>query len=734
MAGIQRDVIINYQADPTALIAASQKAQAAINGTADASVAASDKATKAAEKAAAQQAKAAEKAAIKVEEAYEDMADAAEDASHSAASSAERIGDGFGKTGETAGKLGGVLEMLGVEGAQSVADLADVGEVAAETFGALSATVGGAAAVMGAVAGAVAVVGGAFAVLAQTAHATGSEVEFAAETLETFKKNSEAVAAAQATTAKAFYSAEVQVGLATRAIEDYEAAAFAAAQGVRDGAASEIKAREDLIASIETERAALQQKLDTNDYESSTLDDIFIKQNRLNAMYDEATTALDELTASTNNRANSLLNTLLETGKARKDEQEAAERARKAEEAARAAQERREAATRRATEALRESVAAMDAASAVATQYTAGLDQIRAVTSDYQTSLLVGADAIEAARAKEQASLLAIYQQTIANAQASNEAQAANEAYAEARASIDAKYAAQQQELSDEQAARLAENHALALQYQQEETASLGEAFTERAMFAQGYFDAYLSTYADAIGQVAQIAADFSEQALEESMARLDQLASKRDDLTEQQKENAKAAQEATDSVTRSELEAANAILAAKKDALKEQAKEERQQALKAFRINQAIQIAQSIAGAALAVLNAFATVPYPASIAAAAAATATGAATIATVAAQKPQFHQGGVIQANVLPGEGVANRDLVRAVGEQGFNAMNRNPEAAAQALSGGTTLIIGRQVIGEIGRNLMVGRSPVSQAINGRARAGQVALGTSNLSVVL
>lgn len=63
-----------------------------------------------------------------------------------------------------------------------------------------------------------------------------------------------------------------------------------------------------------------------------------------------------------------------------------------------------------------------------------------------------------------------------------------------------------------------------------------------------------------------------------------------------------------------------------------------------------------------------------------------------------------------------------------------MNRNPEAAAQALSGGTTLIIGRQVIGEIGRNLMVGRSPVSQAINGRARAGQVALGTSNLSVVL
>jgi len=168
--------------------------------------------------------------------------------------------------------------------------------------------------------------------------------------------------------------------------------------------------------------------------------------------------------------------------------------------------------------------------------------------------------------------------------------------------------------------------------------------------------------------------------------------------------------------------------------ALKEQAKEERQQALKAFRINQAIQIAQSIAGAALAVLNAFATVPYPASIAAAAAATATGAATIATVAAQKPQFHQGGVIQANVLPGEGVANRDLVRAVGEQGFNAMNRNPEAAAQALSGGTTLIIGRQVIGEIGRNLMVGRSPVSQAINGRARAGQVALGTSNLSVVL
>lgn len=733
MAGIQRDILINYQADPTALIAASQKAQAAVNQTADASVAASDKATKAAQEAAKAQAKAAEKAASKAEEAYEDMADAAVDANHRAAESADRAADGFGKVGESAGKLGGVLEMLGIEGASTIGDLADAGEVAAQSFGAVSASVGGAAAVLGAVVGVVGVIGAAFAVLAETAHATGSEVEFAAETLEVFKNNAEAVAAAQIGTNKAFANAEIQVGLATGAIEDYEAAAFAAAQGVRDGAATEIKAREDAIAAIQAEQQAIQDKLDANDYESSTLDDLYIKQNRLNAQYSEATSALDDLTESTNKHANAVLSTLLDTGKARKDEQEAEERARKAAEYARKEEEKRAEALRKTTDALRESAAAMQESSATTAQYAAGIAQIQAVSEDYQASLLTGADAIEAARKREQAGLLAIYQQTVALAQTNEELATANKEYAASRAAIDEKYAAQQKTVADEQATKLAENHALALQYQREETATLGEAFTARAAFAQAFFDSYLGTYANAIGQVAQLAADFSQQALDESTARLDQLASKRDDLTEQQKENAKAAQEATDAQTRSELEAANAILAAKKDALKEQAKEERQQAMKAFRINQAIQIAQSVAGAALAVLNAFATVPYPASIVAAAAAAATGAATIATVAAQKPQFHQGGVIQASVLPGEGIANRDLVRTVGESTFNAMNRNPEAAAQAINGGTTLVIGRQVVGEIGRNLMVGRSPVSQAINGRARPGQVALGTSNLSVV-
>ena len=322
MAGIQRDILINYQADPTALIAASQKAQAAINQTADASVAGSDKATKAAQAAAKVQAKAAEVAASKAEEAYEDMADSAVSANHRAAESADRAADGFGKIGESAGKLGGVLEMLGVEGASTIADLADAGEVAAQSFGALSATVGSVGAVLGTVVGIVGVIGAAFAVLAETAHATGSEVDFAAETLETFKKNSEAVAAAQVGTNKAFANAEIQVGLATGAIEDYEVAAFAAAQSVRDGAATEIKAHEDAIAAIEAEQQAIQDKLDAHDYERSTLDDLFIKQNRLNAQYSEATAALDDLTTSTNQHANAVLSTLLETGKARKDEQE----------------------------------------------------------------------------------------------------------------------------------------------------------------------------------------------------------------------------------------------------------------------------------------------------------------------------------------------------------------------------------------------------------------------------
>lgn len=841
MAGIQRDVLINYKGDASNLTAASQKAQDAIDEVSAAQSKAAEKAAKDAEKAAAAQEKAAQKAAdaqareaekaaaaqvkaaeraareaealadaqeraaerlkdiaseasdldrvtrafekqkaeiealaeltgdqeaaqkaltvasakyeaqVKdIQDAQEQAAKAAADAQEEAANAAndaadeqeaasERAADGFGKVGESAGKLGGALEMAGLEGAQAVADLADVGEVAAEALGAMSGAAGLATA-------AVVALGAGYAIAVRDVSRINAQFELQAE-LATEVRDAQygledALQAQALASGKLNEAQDAELSI-RREIQRATVDALEAHKDEKKALEEQIDSTRKYINLQRGLAAALVAVADVTAFpatlaraakEGKSFGDIIADDARsLNSAFD-AMTGLESGVAAANQQLQTYNKSgqdqvaiLKETGDALLDTERKTR-------GAEAATQAHEDAIKATEEALRTSIEAMDESNATTQQYSATLAQIAQITDDYQTSLLTGQDAIEAARAKEQASLLAVYQQTVALAQSNAELAAANEAYTEARAAVDAKYAAQSKAYADEQAAKLAENHAFALELQAQETDGLASALEHRAQLWQGFYDGYVATYMDAAMQIADLASQFAEDEYQQHADALDRLQERRDALTDQQKENAQAAQEATDAQTRSELEAANTILAAKKDALREQAKEERQQAMKAFRINQAIQIAQSVAGAALAVLNAFATVPYPASIAAAAAATATGAATIATVAAQKPQFHQGGIVQANVLPGEGVANRDLVRAVGEQTFNAMNRDPAGTAAALSGGgTTLIIGRQAFGEIGRNLLVGRTPVAQAINSRARPGQVALGTSNLPVL-
>ena len=82
--------------------------------------------------------------AVQGTERVQSAANAAEGlakAEKKAEEAAGEAGDAFGKAGETAGKLGGGLELVGVTGAQTVADLADVGEVAAQALEGASASV-----------------------------------------------------------------------------------------------------------------------------------------------------------------------------------------------------------------------------------------------------------------------------------------------------------------------------------------------------------------------------------------------------------------------------------------------------------------------------------------------------------------------------------------------------------------------------------------------------------------
>lgn len=74
---------------------------------------------------------------------------------------------------------------------------------------------------------------------------------------------------------------------------------------------------------------------------------------------------------------------------------------------------------------------------------------------------------------------------------------------------------------------------------------------------------------------------------------------------------------------------------------------------------NKAFGIMQAAIDTALSIINAFATTPFPASIAMAALAAATGAASIATIAAEPlPQFASGGVVQGTSYTGDNVQAR----------------------------------------------------------------------------
>lgn len=84
-----------------------------------------------------------------------DARDAASDAKELAKASKE-AGESFGKAGQSASKLAGILELVGgADAARTLADIADVGEVAAESAGALGLSMGGMLALLGPVAAAV---------------------------------------------------------------------------------------------------------------------------------------------------------------------------------------------------------------------------------------------------------------------------------------------------------------------------------------------------------------------------------------------------------------------------------------------------------------------------------------------------------------------------------------------------------------------------------------------------
>ncbi len=140
--------------------------------------------------------------------------------------------------------------------------------------------------------------------------------------------------------------------------------------------------------------------------------------------------------------------------------------------------------------------------------------------------------------------------------------------------------------------------------------------------------------------------------------------------------------------------------------------KRDRELALRQFRLAKAAGIAEATIHGAVAITRALASLGPIAGPLAASGIAATTAAQIATIAAQRPAFDRGGLIQGggamadqvpvNALPGEAVLSRGAVRAIGGQaGVDRLNRGESTGPQVVVVEAYKHFGRFVQDELGR---------------------------------
>lgn len=152
---------------------------------------------------------------------------------------------------------------------------------------------------------------------------------------------------------------------------------------------------------------------------------------------------------------------------------------------------------------------------------------------------------------------------------------------------------------------------------------------------------------------------------------------------------------------------------------------QERDSATKAFLVDKALKIAQATTAAALAAANALATPPAPNFIAAGIAAAA-GAVQVATIAAQQPAFHAGGVVGApdemiaRLRSGEAVLNPVARQTLGDSNIERLNAGQGVASQGTA--VQIVYKHKAFDYFIRDELRTRGTLGRAMGAGPRAGQ------------
>ena len=415
------DVRVTFTGDTSQLTAASKQASAAIASTGDA----------------------AAKAQAKMNALHDE---------------AGRVGDGFGKVGGSASKAAGAVGMLSPAAGDaigSLADLADVGEMAAEASAALGVSAAAVTAALGALVTAAALVAAAYA---------GWNEEAATATRLTEQQNAltAAMAPLYEDTEAAIRAARVELGLMTEAQAEMIDAGLAGLAQYQEATEATRKRLSELRASQASMTGQVQQFLGDVG-EALPLQEY----NVLAQVIDAATTSSSEFATEEGRLQEGLSGAAAELKRNR--EAHAALTAAKgkgkaatvamitADEAAEAAAKAREAAERRLSEFLAERAKAEK-------DYADALTSIRDMESQANADRLTEIEALTAARDEQIAALNRTLTEQLAATEGNAIRQAEIEqAGADARLAIEQRYQRDKGEIVAESNARIAEENAAAL-------------------------------------------------------------------------------------------------------------------------------------------------------------------------------------------------------------------------------------------------------------------------------
>ena len=606
--------------------------------------------------------KKAEKAALAAAKATKAGMKQAEDATRKAADAGKELGDRFGGVGSGAGKMAGALDMLapglGSIG-QGMADLADVGEVAASSFGSIAAP------------------------------AIGILAAAALVAVPVFMHlNAEMEAEAQAALVMANYNA-----FATNELELQRTAALdlavatgqmtaeerASADALHTSAQRLFEYREGLTETVEAAR-----KVEIrNTAIAETIGDIIDKVNLANPLMWLMKSIMGDTLPTATELTKKFADFVGVTGKLTTAETLATEAGVRAgkelkktnEVQGKAAQAKLKyaAATRLVVPALKEEKVAMDALAAaqgaIEQARTAEMTQVQKLQKLY-------VDVTTEQAALGDAGKLSAEQ---------------NAAYAAASADL-------AKQVTD---ARIEEELRAVTAIQAYEDNLSADRATAAA--AQGEAEkAATAARINAIAQVADVIAQYTQYALDQEVDAYEQAQADREALGE--------------NATEAEKEMADKRVKATKDA-----------ARKAFLIDKAAKMASAAAATALAIVQALASAPPPFNFIAAGVVGAAGAIQQAVIASQKPSFHAGGFVggmapdeqQATVRRGEAVLNPAGRRAMGDDAIRAANGG-------MGGGQTIVVQQvyrhRVFDSFVRDNLRTRGPLSQALGAGSRPGQ------------